>query len=111
MFTSDKYDFIAFGGCHNGSIKSGDYEKFKEIDADGYAGRTKLFAKPLVTHRDTTSNKQVEPITLEEFLVKEHMSVNGKTYLIATYGDVEPLDDERVEQIIAVWAPRPYVCL
>ncbi|HHL2777945.1 TPA: hypothetical protein ACQ48S_002552 [Klebsiella aerogenes] len=111
MFTSDKYDFIAFGGCHNGSIKSGDYEKFKEIDANGYAGRTKLFAKPLVTHRDITSNKQVEPITLEEFLVKEYSSRDGKTYLIATYGDVEPLDDERVEQIIAVWAPRPYVCL
>ncbi|MGK3166136.1 hypothetical protein [Klebsiella pneumoniae] len=111
MFTSDKYDFIAFGGCHNGSIKSGDYEKFKEIDADGYAGRTNLFAKPLVTHRDTTSNKQVEPITLEEFFVKEYLSRDGKTYLIATYGEVEPLDDERVEQIIAVWAPRPYVCL
>lgn len=111
MFTSDKYDFITFGGCHNGSIKSGEYEKFKELDSNGFAGRTMLFAKPLVTHRDPTSNNQVEPISLEEFLVKEYLSSDGKTYLIATYGPVEPLDDERVEQIIAVWAPRPYICL
>lgn len=111
MFTSDKYDFITFGRCHDGSIKNGEYEKFKELDSDGHAGRTMLYAKPLVTHRDPTSHKKVEPITLEEFLVKEHLSVNGNTYLIATYGDVEPLDDERIEQLISVWAPQPYVCL
>lgn len=110
MFSSDNYDFITFGGCHNGSIESGEYEKFKELDSDGHAGRTMLFAKPLVTHRDPTSNKRVEPISLEEFLVKEYPSGNGKTYLIATYGPFEPLDDERIEQIITVWAPRPYVC-
>ncbi|MEF3090464.1 hypothetical protein [Raoultella scottii] len=109
MFTSDKYDFITFGGCHNGSITTGDYEIFKEPDVSGHTGRTMLFAKPLVTHRDPNSNRKVDPIALEEFLVKEHLSVNGNTYLIATYGPVEPLSEERIEQIITVWSPSPYV--
>lgn len=109
MFTSFDYDFITFGGCHNGSIQKGDYERFKEADSSGYAGRTMLFAKPLVTHRDPTSNKAVEPIALEEFLVKEYLSANGKTYLMANYGPTETITDERIEQIIAVWSPKPYV--
>ncbi|VTN15480.1 Uncharacterised protein [Raoultella terrigena] len=108
MFTSDKYDFIAFGGCHNGAIKKGDYKKFKGPDEFDNTGLTMLLAKPLVRDRDVRSNKKIEPISLEEFLVKEFLSRNGNTYLIATYDSFEPFSDERVEQIITVWKPRPY---
>lgn len=108
MFASDKYDFITFGGCHNGAINKGDYEKFKEPDESGHAGSTMQLAKSLVTHRDQFSNKKVEPIRFEQFLVTEFLSRNGNTYLIATYDSFELFSDERVEQIITVWQPRPY---
>ncbi|MEC5505822.1 hypothetical protein P9911_008215 [Klebsiella oxytoca] len=108
MFTSERCDFITFGGCYNGSIKEGDYEAFLTPDEDGNTGKVMLYAKPLVRHRDPYSNKKIDPIALEEFTVKEFLASNGKYYLVATYGDVEPVPGERLEQIIAVWSPRPF---
>lgn len=92
------HDFIAFGGCHNGSIKRG------ILKGDS----VHLFAESLVRDRDVHSHKKVEPICLKEFLVERYIANNGHTYFVAKFGNVESIaTTERLECVINVFKPKP----